>query len=83
MAGRTKDAQDHLGDVIDKALREGPQKIVRADDVVVVVDAGDDERLVSRRSSLKDLLFNGPSVEGLDLSRDRSPSREIDFGGEG
>lgn len=29
--------------------------------------------------TLKDLLLDGPSLEGLDLERDRSPSREIDL----
>lgn len=80
MNWRMSEAQDRLGDVIDRALTEGPQKILRAHDAVVVVGAQDYERLVQQTTAgFKHHLLNGPSLEGLDLQRDRDAARDIQF----
>ena len=78
MDWRMQDAETQLGAVIDRALSEGPQTIHREDKAVVVVDAADYAKLV-RRPSFKEHLLNGPSLEGLDLERDKSPGRDVDF----
>ena len=81
MNWRMSEAQDRLDDVIDRALTEGPQKILRARDAVVVVGAQDYERLVLQQTTVgfKHHLLNGPSLEGLDLHRDRDAVRDIQF----
>ena len=80
MDWRIEDAENQLGTVIDRALSEGPQTIRREDAAVVVVSAAEYQRLSERRSPIKRVLFEGPSLEGLDLSRDKSLPRDIDFG---
>jgi hypothetical protein len=43
----------------------------------VVVAEGDYEKLTGKHRSFKEFLMaRGPSFDGLDLSRDRSPMRE-------
>lgn len=80
MDWRIEDAENQLGTVIDRALSEGPQTIRREDEAVVVVSAAEYQRLAERRSLIKRVLFEGPSLEGLDLSRDKSLPRDVDFG---
>ncbi|WP_188848876.1 type II toxin-antitoxin system prevent-host-death family antitoxin [Aureimonas glaciei] len=80
MDWRMKDAETRIGEIIDRALNEGPQTIVREGEAVVVVKAADFARRGGQRSDIKKALFEGPSLEGLDLSRDKSLPREVDFG---
>jgi hypothetical protein len=79
MDWRMKDAETRIGEIIDKALSEGPQTILLEGEAVVVVKAEDYSRLVPR-PSFKAYLLNGPSLEGLDLERDKSLPRDVDFG---
>ncbi|BDA82478.1 hypothetical protein Sa4125_00200 [Aureimonas sp. SA4125] len=78
MDWRMKDAETRIGEIIDRALSEGPQTILREGEAVVVVKAADYSRLVPQ-PSFKEHLLNGPSFEGLDLERDKSSPREVDF----
>ena len=56
----------------------------------MVVSEAEFERLSGKKlqepnpvkMSLGEFLLQGPSFEGVDLSRDRSPPREVDFGDE-
>lgn len=73
------DAKNRFSEVVNLALTEGPQFIRRRADEVVVIDAREYARLKGRRKNFKDFLFGGPSLQGLDLERDRSPEREIDL----
>lgn len=43
------DAENRLDEVIDRALTEGPQRIRRRQDTVIVVSAAEFERLTGRR----------------------------------
>jgi hypothetical protein len=80
MDWRLPDAASQLEAIFDLALREGPQTIWREDRAVVMIEAEEFRRLTHRRSEFKQALFDGPSLEGLDLERDKSPGREVDFG---
>jgi len=71
------EAKNRFSEVVNLALTEGPQRVRRRKDTVVVVAAKEYERLTGQRPGFKEYLTRGESFEGLDLARDQSPSREI------
>ena len=71
------DAKNRLSEVVNLALTEGPQRVRRRKDEVVVVAAKEYERLTGRNLSFKEFLTSGESFEGLDLTRDQSPGRDV------
>jgi prevent-host-death family protein len=77
MEWRLADAKNRFSELVNRALVEGPQRVLRRDDAVVVVAEREYEKLTGTRPSFKEfLLGDGPDLEGLDLARDRSPIRE-------
>jgi prevent-host-death family protein len=73
------EAKNRLSEVVNLALSEGPQTITRRKDAVVVISAEKYAELTGQRQSFKDFLMSGPSLEGLDLERDRSPMRDVEL----
>jgi antitoxin Phd len=73
------EAKNRLSEVVNLALSEGPQTITRWKDAVVVVSAERYAELTGQRRSFKDFLLGGPSLEGLDLERDKSPVRDVEL----
>lgn len=71
------DAKNRFSEVVNLALTEGPQRVRRRKDAVVVLAAAEFERLTGQRPAFKDFLTQGESFEGLDLTRDPSPSRDV------
>lgn len=76
MIWKLADAKNRFSKVVDMALQEGPQKITRRDNAVVVVALKEFERLTGKKPGFKDYLKKAPSFKGLDLERDRSAPRE-------
>jgi hypothetical protein len=62
---------------VNLALSQGPQTITRRGDTVVVVSAERYAELTGTRTGFKDYLSQGESLDGLDLARDPSPSRDV------
>ena len=78
MEWRLADAKNRFSELVNRALAEGPQLVRRRGDAVVVVDRRDYEILTGKRPGFKEFLTRkGPSLHGLDLTRDRSPMREV------
>jgi len=72
------DAKNRFSELVNRALAEGPQWVERRADAVVVLDRREYERLAGKIIGFKEFLTApGPSLKGLDLSRDRSPMREV------
>jgi antitoxin Phd len=71
------DAKNRFSEVVNLALTEGPQRVRRRKDAVVIVSAAEFDRLVGKRPAFKDYLLEGESFEGLDLQRDPSPGRDF------
>ncbi len=73
------DAKNKLTQVVNMALIE-PQTIKRRNDTVVILSATEYHRLIGKQTSFKTHLLSPPhSVSDLDLSRDKTPIREIDL----
>lgn len=74
------DAKNRFSEVFNRALTEGPQRVRRRGrDEVLVVAAKDYDRPTVRRQSFKEFLMNVPSFEGVDLTRNKSTTREIEW----
>lgn len=73
------EAKNRLTEVVNRAIAEGPQVIRRRKDTVVVVSADEYERMTGKKPGFKEYLFDGPSLEGLNLDRDRSPVRDVEL----
>jgi len=79
MTWNLAEAKNRLSEVVNLALSKGPQTITRRKDAVVVISAAEYEELVGKRQSFKDILMSGPSFEGLNLERDKSPMRDVEL----
>jgi prevent-host-death family protein len=74
-------AKAHLSQVIEQALREGPQTITRnGRNAVVIVSAEEWERKAKRKGSLADFFGRSPlRNSGLAIERNRETPRETDL----
>ncbi len=78
MEWRLAEAKNRFSELVNRALIEGPQRVVRRDDAVIVIAQRDYDKLAGTRADFKEfLLGKGPSLEGLDTARDRSPVRDV------
>lgn len=73
------DAKNKLSEVMTRALTDGPQRITRRGQAVVVLSETEYRRLTGEDETLSDYLLNGPDLSGLDLERDPSPMRGVDW----
>lgn len=78
MDWKLADAKNKFSEVVTRALTEGPQRVSRRDDAVVILSESDYQRLTGKRPGFAAfLLGSGPSLEGVDLTRDRSSDRNV------
>jgi prevent-host-death family protein len=77
MEWRLAEAKNKFSELINRALAEGPQRILRRGDAVIVIAWRDDEKLTGTKPGFKQFLMDvGPDLDGVNFSRDRSPMRE-------
>lgn len=77
MEWRLADAKNRLSEVVRLALAEGPQRISRRNDAVIVISEAEYQNLKGEAPSFVDHLLSGPSLEGVDLTRDQSTMRDV------
>jgi prevent-host-death family protein len=75
------DAKAHLSEVVDSALKKGPQVITRhGRKAVVVVAAKEWDRKTQRQGTLADFFADSPLRDsGLEIERPRDGPRELDL----
>ena len=77
---RLAEAKNRFSEVVRLALTEGPQRVKRRDkSTVVVLSEEEYDRITGKKPSIIDQFMNGPSLEGLDLTRDKSTMRNIEL----
>jgi prevent-host-death family protein len=76
MEWQLADAKNRFSELMNQALRAGPQRVRRRNEAVIVISADDYERLKGQTISFRQYLLTGESLDGVDLSRDRSLMRE-------
>jgi len=71
-----EEAKRHLGELIDRALVEGPQIITRqGTEHAVVLSSGDYRTLEASKPGFKEYLFGGPRAEDFVILRDQDTGR--------
>ncbi len=78
MTWNVTEAKNNLSELVNRALTEGPQRITRRNDMVIVITEAEYNHLCRQKPSFKEALLDGPNFEGIDLSRDRSRMREVE-----
>ncbi len=79
MEWQTQQAKARFSELVERALKEGPQTITRlGKPVAVLVSADEYRRLRTRGKSFKAHLAAAP-LEGVEIRRSRERAREIDF----
>jgi prevent-host-death family protein len=73
------EAKNRLSELMRRALTEGPQRIARRDGAVIVIAEAEYRRLTGEKPSLARYLMQGPSLDGVDLTRDPSPIRPVEL----
>ena len=66
------EAKNRFSEVVRLALTEGPQRVTRRGDAVVVLSEVEYERITGKRPGIVEQFMQGPSLEELDLTRDKS-----------
>ena len=64
------ETKNRLSEVVGKALGEGPQRIIRRGEAVIVVAEADYMRQTGERARFVDCLMSRPSLEGVEFERD-------------
>lgn len=77
MTWNLTEAKNHLSELVTRVLTEGPQRIARRNDMVIVITEMEYNRLCRQRPNFREILLEGPDFSGMDLSRDRSAMREV------
>lgn len=79
MTWNLAEAKNRLTEVVNRALTEGPQTITRRNDTVVVISAKTYAELTGSKLDFKEYLLQGIGLDELDLTRDRSPGRDVEL----
>lgn len=81
MEWQLADAKNKFSEVMTRAITEGPQRVRRRQDVIFIISETDYNKIKGKNPvSFKEFLLNSDvSLEGLDLSRDRSTMRDIEL----
>jgi antitoxin Phd len=77
MEWQIADAKNRLSELVNRALTDGPQRIRRRKEAVVVLAEEEYLHLTGTRQDFKAFLMHGENLEGVDLSRDKSPGRDF------
>jgi antitoxin Phd len=74
MAWQLQDAKNRFSELVEEAIKHGPQVITRRGvETAVLLSASDYKKMRVNRGSLVEFFRNSPLVgEDIDLSRDRS-----------
>lgn len=79
MEWQLADAKNRFSEVVTRALNEGPQRVRRRGQTVVILAEEEYDRLTGEKPGLLDFLISGPGLDGVDLERDRSPMRDVEL----
>ncbi|WP_309604639.1 type II toxin-antitoxin system Phd/YefM family antitoxin [Phenylobacterium sp.] len=75
-------ARDQFSEVVRRAVDQGPQTVsVRGKETAVVLSKAQFDAMTPTVQSrdFKAFLLSVPSLEGIDLTRDQTPSRDVEF----
>ena len=78
---KLQDAKAKFSQVVNDALKKGPQLVTRrGQKAVVVVSVEEYEKLVSKKPTFKEILLNCPKINNdFEFERQKDYSRNIEF----
>ncbi len=76
-----QEAKAHFSELVQSAVKEGPQGVtLRGEPTVVVIAQKDYEKLSKRKPSFVDFMRQSPLVGvKLELSRNKTSSRDVEL----
>jgi antitoxin Phd len=80
MEWKLAEAKNKFSEVYRLATTSGPQRITKhGGEPVILIAESEYERLKGKKPDFIEFLMNGPDFSDLDLTRDRSPMRDVDL----
>lgn len=80
MEWKLAEAKNRFSELVNKALLEGPQRVSRREDRVVVISENEYQHLTGDKTNFIEFLLKGSmDLEGMDFKRDRSLSRKTEL----
>lgn len=81
MVWTLQDAKNRFSALVERAIREGPQRVTKhGKEAVVIVSSRDWARIQGAELSLADFLLASPlSGSGIEIARDDSPLRQVEL----
>ena len=77
---KLQDAKARFSQVVEDALKVGPQFVTRRRKKAVVVLSTDEfEKLISHKPSFREFLLNCPKIDDFDFERQKDYSRNVEF----
>ena len=77
MEWKLADAKNRFREFFNLALSKLLQRVVRRNESVIVLSEDECEMITRKIPSFNSFLLNGPSLEGLDLSRGKSTRPDL------
>ena len=74
---RLAEAKNRFSELVTRALAEGPQRVRRHVAVIVLAESEYEKLTGKKRDFKRFLMSEGPCFEGLDLTRDSAPPRQV------
>jgi antitoxin Phd len=79
MVWQMQTAKQRFSELVERALREGPQVITRHGREAAVVLSMEEYRRLTDTPDFKRFLTEGPGLEELEIVRDTRHGRKIEF----
>jgi antitoxin Phd len=79
MSWQLHEAKNKLSEVINRALSEGPQRVTRRDDAVIIMAETEYLELAGKRPSLVQWLVENPMPAEIELPTRTDPPRPLPF----
>ncbi len=79
MSWQLQEAKNKLSEVVDRALKDGPQEITKhGKKTAVIISLREYKRLKDRKGSLVDFFRKSP-LAGIDINRRKDFPRKVEF----
>lgn len=79
MEWQLAEAKNKFSEVVTRALNEGPQRVHRRGQTVVILAEDEYDRLTGEKPGLLDYLLSGPGFDGLEIERDQTLMRDVEL----
>jgi len=80
MEWKLADAKNRFSELVNKALLEGPQRVSRREDTVVVISEDEYQNLTGQKPNFIEFLLEGNlDLDTVNFKRDKSLSRKVDL----